>query len=453
MIRNRRPLPLVIIPLAVALTAAACGGGGSGSPSVSNTAALRPTVGAATASVDDVNGAKASAACLAKVKSLRVAVVGTLNDATKSADAYMARAHPGIKIDLSATAGNYTALTQQVTADKAAGRKTDVSVAELQYLPLWKNQLGAKPLSAKLLRASYDQRYINLGKVGGTIYGIPQQVSIPVIMYNATLLAKAGVDPSSLATTDGLLAAATKLKAAAPTVQPVDLPTDGYGQWYLNALGSSKGAGTQTSDGAPAFTTPTARQAAAFLAQVGKLGNQSTDPTTGGLIKFGTQKSAIVGATSAAVAQFTKIIGQQGSKAFKVGTLPFPTLPGGTERPPAGGNALVVLSDDACQREVATEYVVAMLSPDLIAASTQAISYLPVDTKAQQLLAPFYATHPDLAALNKLAGSVVPAEQWGGARGAEVPNAVNDTVVRIFTGANPDSALDALQKQAEALVR
>ncbi|MGF7234944.1 MAG: extracellular solute-binding protein, partial [Frankia sp.] len=318
MIRNRRPLSLVTVTLAAALTAAACGGGGSGSPSVSNTNGLRPTVAPATASVDDVNGAKASAACAAKVKSLRVAVVGTLNDATKSADAYMAKAHPGIKVNLSATAGNYTALTQQVTADKAAGRKTDVSVAELQYLPLWKNQLGAKPLSVKLLRASYDQRYINLGKVGGTIYGIPQQVSIPVIMYNADMLAKAGVNPSSLATTDGLLAAAAKLKTAEPGVQPVDMPTDGYGQWYLNALASSKGASTQTSNGTPAFATPEAKQAAEFLAKVGALGKQSTDPTTGGLIKFGTRKSAIVAATSAAVAQFTRIIGQQGAKAFKV---------------------------------------------------------------------------------------------------------------------------------------
>ncbi|MGF7237170.1 MAG: extracellular solute-binding protein, partial [Frankia sp.] len=130
-----------------------------------------------------------------------------------------------------------------------------------------------------------------------------------------------------------------------------------------------------------------------------------------------------------------------------------PTLPGGTERLPAGGNALVVLSDDTCQREVATEYVVAMLSPTLIAASTQAISYLPIDTKAKQLLAPFYAAHPDLAALNNLAGSLTPAEQWGGARGAEVSGAATDTVVRIFDGASPDSALDALQKQAESLVK
>lgn len=453
MIRNRRPLPLVTVTLAVALTAAACGGGGSGSPSVTNTNSLRPTVGTATVSVDDVNGAKASAACAAKVKSLRVAVVGTLNDATKSADAYMTKAHPGLKIDLSATAGNYTALTQQVTADKAAGRKTDVSVAELQYLPLWKNQLGAKPLSPKLLRASYDQRYVNLGKVGGTLYGIPQQVSIPVIMYNADMLAKAGVSPSSLGTTDGLLAAAAKIKTAVPGVQPVDLPTNGYGQWYLNTLASSKGAGTQAANGAPAFSTPQAKQAAQFLAKVATYGTQSTDPTTGGLVKFGTRKSAIVAATSAAVAQFTKIIAQQGSKAFKVGTLPYPTLPGGTQHPAAGGNALVVLSDDACQREMATEYVVAMLSPDLIAASTQAISYLPVDTKAATMLAPFYASNPDLAALNKLAGSIVPAEQWGGARGSEVPSAANDTVVRIFGGANPDSAMDALQKQAESLVK
>jgi multiple sugar transport system substrate-binding protein len=449
---TRRTLPFVVVACAVAIGAAACGGG-SGSPNATNTNALRPTVASATVSVSDVNGAKASAACAAKVKSLRVAVVGTLNDATKSANAYMKAAHPGLTIDLSNSAGSYTTLTQQVSADKAAGRKTDVAVAELQFLPLWKNQLGAQPLSPTLLRASYDQRFVPLGKVGGTLYGIPQQVSIPVILYNVGMLQKAGVDPASLGTTTGLLAAAAKIKSANPGVQPVDLPTNGYGQWYLNDLAGSAGGGTQTASGAPAFDTPQAQAAAAFLAQVGKLGPQSADPNINGLLRFGTKKTAIVGATSAAVAQARKILAQQGSKGFTLGVLPFPTLPGGTQHPVAGGNALVVLSSDTCQREMATEYVVAMLSPDLIAKSTQSISYLAIDSKATAELSAFYAANPDLAALNNLIPKLAPAEQWPGARGADVSDAASNAVVKIFTGANPTSTMTSLQKQAETLTK
>lgn len=449
--RNHRPLPLLTAALAVAATASGCGGS-SGSPGATSTNALRPTVGSATVSVSDVNGAKASAACLAKVKDLRVAVVGTLNDATKSADAYMASAHPGIKVTLSSSAGSYTALTQQVSADKAAGQQTDVAVAELQQLPLWKDSLGAQPLSPTLLRASYDQRFVGLGKVGGTLYGIPQQVSIPVIIYNTSMLAKAGVDPASLTTTDGLLAAATKIKAALPGVQPIDLPTNGNGRWYLDDLTASKDAPTLSASGQPAFDSPQAAEAGAFLAQVGKLGPQTADPNAG-LIRFGTKKTAIVGATIASVAQVRKILTQEGAKGFTVGVKPFPTLPGGTQHPVAGGNALVVLSKDACQREVATEYVVAMLSPDLVAKSAEAISYLPIDSAARTELAPFYAANPDLAALNSLIPSLSPAPQWPGARGAEVPDTESDAVVKIFTGASPTSTLTALQKQAQTLTR
>jgi multiple sugar transport system substrate-binding protein len=450
--RTHRPLPLLTTALAVAATAAACGGSGGGSPGATSTNALRPTVGSATVSVSDVNGAKASAACVAKVKNLRVSVVGTLNDATRSADAYMASAHPGIKVTLSSSAGSYTALTQQVSADKAAGQQTDVAIAELQQLPLWKNSLGAQPLSPTLLRASYDQRFVGLGKVGGTLYGIPQQVSVPVIIYNAGMLAKAGVDPASLTTTDGLLAAAAKIRTALPGVQPIDLPTNGNAQWYLDDLTSSKGAPTLSAAGQPAFDSPQALEAGAFLAKVGKLGPQTADPNAG-LIRFGTKKTAIVGATIAAVAQVRKILTQEGTKGFTVGALPFPTLPGGTRRPVAGGNALVVLSKDACQREVATEYVVAMLSPDLVAKSTEAISYLPVDTAARTALAPFYTANPDLAALNTLIPSLSPPPQWPGARGAEVPDTASDAVVKIFTGASPTSTLNALQKQAQTLTR
>lgn len=447
-------MPLVAVSVGVVVAAAACGGSSGGTPSVSSTDALRPTVGSATASVDDVNGAKASAACAAKVKSLRVAAVGTLNDATKYAVSYMQKAHPGLKVDVSSSAASYTALTQQVSADAAAGRKTDVAVAEFQYLATpWKDKLGAKELSPKLLRASYDQRYLGLGKVGGKLYGIPEQVSIPVLMYNADMLTKAGVSASSLKTTDDVLAALNKIKSAVPGVQPIDLPTNGFGQWYLNVLATSKGASTQTASGAPAYNTAQAKEGAAFLAQIGKFGKQSAEPNTGALFRLGTRKVAMVGATIAAVSQFENIIAKQGKNAFKVGVVPFPALPGGTLRPVAGGNALVVLSDDTCQKEMATEFVVAMLTPNLIASSVKALSYLPVDTQAAKQLAPFYAANPGLAALNQLVPALQPSEQWGGARGSEVPDAASDTVVRIFGGADPVSSMNALQKQAETLVK
>jgi multiple sugar transport system substrate-binding protein len=137
-----------------------------------------------------------------------------------------------------------------------------------------------------------------------------------------------------------------------------------------------------------------------------------------------------------------------------VGVLPFPTLPGGAKHPVAGGNALTVLSTDACQKEVAVEFVVSLLHPDVVAASTEALSYIPVDTEARrQLERKYYREHPELTQFNDLVPSLVAPPSWGGARGGEVPQFVSEQVARIIRGEDVTATLASAQARAEDLTR
>ncbi|CAJ59626.1 MULTISPECIES: extracellular solute-binding protein [Frankia] len=452
MIRIRRLLPLTVAVTMLTLTA--CGGGGDSGPA-NPAESLRPTARSAAAGVDNVAGATASPECAAKVKTLRMAAVGTLNDVAKSGKAYMEKAHPGLTVDLNTTAPDYTALVQQISADRSAGRSVDVAVAGFDLLPVFARELGAQELSPRLLRASYDQRLLGLGTVGGKQIGIPQQVSSLALVYNLDVLTKAGVDPATLTTTAGVLAAADKIKASGQNVQPIDLPTgQQFGQWILNTLASSKGTPIQDASGRPALTTPAAQEAAEFLAKVGTYGPQSTDPTQQGLLRFGIRKqTAMTAVTVASLAGGLKFIAGQGAKGFRAGAIPFPTLPGGTQHPVAGGNALTVLATDRCQREMATELVVSLLSPDVVVASTEALSYIPVDTQAASQLGAFYDTYPQLKPFLALTGSLVKAPAWGGARGGELPTALSDQVLRIVRGEDPAKTLAAAQAEAVELTR
>ena len=443
-----RRLSLPVLFTAAAVAVAACGGGGGSS--VPN---LKPTARVASAGVAGVNGATASAQCAAKVKSLSFYGVSALSDVAKSGKAYLEKAHPGLTVTLNTTAANYTQLVQQISADKAAGKKVDVAVAGFDLLPVFARQLGAKELSPSLLRSTYDQRFLKLGQVDGKQIGIPDQVSMPVLAYNADLLAKAGVDPTTLTTTDGVIAAAEKIKKADPGVQPIDLPTgQQFGQWYLDSLVASKGGSLQNADGSPNVNTPDALAAAQFLAKVGTFGPQSDDPTNSGLLRFGIQqKTAMLGATVASIVGGLKYIQSEGTKGFKAGVVPFPTLPGGTQHPVAGGNALTVLSTDECQQEMATELVVSLLAPDVVAAGVEAVSYLPVDTAAATELAAFYGQYPQLTQFTALADSLTRAPAWPGARGGEVPQALTDQVVHLMQGTDPAKALAAAQSQATQL--
>jgi multiple sugar transport system substrate-binding protein len=432
---------------ALAVSAVACGGGGSAGPD------LRPTARAASAGVNGVNGATASPECASKVKSLSFYGVAQLSDVAKSAKVYMEKAHPGLTVQLNSTATNYVQLVQQISADKAAGKPTDVAVAGFDLLPVFARQLGAQELPASLLRSTYDQRYLKLGQVDGKQIGIPDQVSVPVLAYNADLLTKAGVDPKTLTTTDGLLAAAAKIKASDPSLQPIDLPTgQQFGQWYLSTLASSKGVQIQNANGTPNLNNPTVLEAAQFLAKVGAMGPQSDDPSTSGLLRFGIQKQTVmVGTTVASVGAGIRYVQTLGAKGFKFGVLPFPTLPGGSQHPVAGGNALTVLAKDECQKEMATEMVVSMLAPDVVVASVQAVSYLPVDTAAATQLAPFYQQYPELEQFRSLGGALVPASAWPGARGGEVPQAITDDVVHAMKGTDPATAMRDAQATATQL--
>lgn len=441
-----RPASLALVTALLAVLAtAACGGGkSSNTPNVT-----APTARDAQVTVDDVNGAKASPECAAKVKNLRIVTYGNVSGAAKNVKTYLEKAHPGLTVDLSSTATSYAEVVSQISADKAAGRQTDVAVAGYEFLTTFVNNLGAQELSPKLLRASYDQRFLPLGQLNGKQYGIPQQVSLPVIMYNKNLFAKAGVDPATLTTTDGWLAAIDKLKQAG-VQRPLDLPTE-FGYWFLDSLAHSQGTGLQGQDGKPAYNSPAAAQAMAFLAAVGKSGPQSQNATTQGALTFGLQRSAAVGATVAAVGAARNLLASRGSQAFPVGVVPFPTLPGGKLAPVAGGNSLVVLSADRCQKEMATEAVVALLSPDNLAAGIQATSYLSIDKQTTQILSDFYAKNPDLKALNDLAPQLVPPPTWPGARGSEIPQVTEDEVTAVVGGKDPQAALADLQTKATDL--
>jgi multiple sugar transport system substrate-binding protein len=436
----------LLVALSSLAAAAACGGGKSNTPNVT-----APTARDAQVSVDDVNGAKASPECAAKVKNLRIVTYGNVSASARNAKTYLEKAHPGLTVDLTTSATSYPEVVSQISADKAAGRQTDVAVAGYEFLTTFVDNLGAQQLSPKLLRASYDQRFLPLGQLNGKQYGIPQQVSLPVLMFNQNLLKKAGVDPATLSTTDGVLAAIPKLKAAGVS-RPVDLPTE-FGYWFLDTMAHSKGGGLQGPDGKPAYDSPQAQQAMQFLAAVGKSGPQSQNATTQGAIEFGLQRSAIVGATVAAVGAARNLLAGRGAQAFPVGVTPFPTLPGGKLTPVAGGNSLVILSTDRCQKEMATEALVALLSPDVLAAGIQATSYLPIDKQTVALLSDFYAKNPDLKALSDLAPTLVPPPTWAGARGTEIPQTTEDEVQAVVGGKDPQAALADLQTKATDLTK
>lgn len=252
-------------------------------------------------------------------------------------------------------------------AQIAAGYIKDIG-ADRGY---FENALYAAPLGA----------YV----VDGKLYGIPMQLSNVSILYNKDLLAKANVDPASLATWDGFLAAVKQLKAAGITPLIVGggdkWPMHFYYSYILMRIGGSDVLSTaeSTKDGFLAEPFIEAGKRLKELAdlepfQDGWLGTKYL-PSQG---MFGDGK----GAMGLQLNGFIK--GQQknatdgkGIPDEKIGMAPFPTIPGGKGKitDVFGGVQGFLLTKDA--KPEAVDFLKYFATADVQKAAAEAAVYVP----------------------------------------------------------------------------
>jgi len=102
------------------------------------------------------------------------------------------------KIVAAAPAGTFDVVLIDVIWPAEFGSKRIVTDVSDQFPASWKTGM----LGGALSTASYHNRY----------YGVPWILDTKYLFYNTDMLARAGVDPASLSTWDGVLAAARALK-------------------------------------------------------------------------------------------------------------------------------------------------------------------------------------------------------------------------------------------------
>ncbi len=172
----------------------------------------------------------------------------------------------------------------------------------------------------------------------GKQYGAPEHFAVTALWYNKTLLAKAGVDPKSLATWDGFLDAVRTLKAAGIT----PLGMGGGDKWPVSMIwdelalriGGKQAFLAAMNRTGPGFDGPDFLKASQELKrltdldpfQKGYLGD--TAPQAEG--EFGDGKAAmmVMGNWFYNV-QKTQSTNQQGVADTDLGWAPFPTVAGG----------------------------------------------------------------------------------------------------------------------------
>jgi len=296
----------------------------------------------------------------------------------------------------------------------------------------------------------------------GKLLAVPLNTSMPLLYVNDKLLAKAGVDKSTLGTLSGLAAAARKIHTALPAVKGLDQPFD---DWWFEQLTAASGRSYCTpgngreGSGATALSLTSAPQKSA-IATVAKLYTDGVALDTGtdgnaALAAFTSGKVAMMFNSSGGIGGLT-LAGMKGYSA-----LPYPLSgPKTTSGAAVGGAALWVdqVGHGAAEQVASWKLISFLASAPAQERFAMASGYAPInrDVAKSPTWKAFLAKNAPCNVLDKQFDSTPATTATAGCfTGAMqgVRDAVVPEIEKAFSGqTSVDSALKAAEKAGTAKI-
>ncbi len=250
------------------------------------------------------------------------------------------------KIVAAAPAGTFDVVLIDVIWPAEFGSKHIVADVSDQFPASWKTDM----LGGALATASYQDRF----------YGVPWILDTKYLFYNTDMLGRAGVDPASLSTWDGVLAAARALKAK----RVVDFPL--VWSWkqaealvcdYTQLVGAFGGKFLSEDGKSVAFNSGGGLQALQFMKQ--SLDSKLTNPNSTESLEEDVRKIFSDGQAAMAL-NWTYMFNaaddpKQSKIAGKVGVAPTPS--GSSGGPGVNGSMALSVSSGSKNQKAAWTYV------------------------------------------------------------------------------------------------
>ncbi|MDI9918288.1 ABC transporter substrate-binding protein [Rhodococcus sp. IEGM 1379] len=373
-------------------------------------------------------------------------------------------AHPNITVKAQPPQGN-GATASSVQTQMLAGSSPDVAQLTFDTVDFAVDQLRAKSLDKLVGREAvqenfegehpYHPRAVTLGDRNGDTYGMPYVFSTPVLFYNATAFAKAGLPADvNLSTWPKVADAAEKITAA--TGKPalsIACAVKG-GSWCMQAMFRSAGGNVLSEDGSTIeFGNPDAVEAVKMLRGLYERGVLASEDTSTQFESFAKGNTAIQLQTSAIQGMFI-----QSAKAggWDLRAAAMPGFDGHAAVPTNSGSALFVFSEDPVKQRASWEFIKFMTSDHAYTEISSKIGYLPLRTSLTEDPAGLKAwadgnplLAPNLAQLDRL-------EPWRSYRGnsyVQIDDILASAVEEsVFYGKDPASTMATAQERAQKLL-
>jgi sn-glycerol 3-phosphate transport system substrate-binding protein len=275
------------------------------------------------------------------------------------------------------------------------------------------------------------------GEIAGGRYGLPWNSSTPVMYYNATAFAQAGLAVPTTWEAFAEAAAALTSRRAQGVVFVGD-------SWLLEMMVRSLGGELVLEDGTPNFASEEVLEALTLLQQMAQqrhLAFYGSNESTPAILSFIRTRANMA---FASIANWPEV--RRFSVGFDIAAAPVPMREGG--RVPLGGAQLVVMRGASeAERAGAFAFWRHLMEPDNLARWIEASFYIPVRRAALPLLEAFYDEDPNRAAALSQLELAVPRPrnpEFNAWRGL-----LDEAVERVLRGNQaPEVALAEAQQRA-----
>ncbi len=340
--------------------------------------------------------------------------------------------------------GNYRELLPKLQAALRSGSAPALAQLEFTQFPALASAGQLTDLSARVddlpgaLRGDIYPAVWKTGQLGERTYGLPWNVSVPVLMYNAGALKKAGLSaPDTWAQLEG----ASRTLAAGgrrPLVAAADA-------WTFEANVLSRG-GTLTGGERPRLNSPDAVDALTQLARMSAAGQaqpRTLNEATRAAFDFARGQNIFVLASVANWTDARKL------PFFNLGVAPFPCEKEGACTVPLGGATLTIpKGTPAAEQAGAVAFWQYLMQPARLADWVKTTAYVPPRRAAAPLLDDWYAKNPQLRAAHAQISRAVPRPTTPEYAGWTA--LIEDAITQATTGKlGAKAALDAAQTRAD----
>ncbi|CAN5637411.1 ABC transporter substrate-binding protein [soil metagenome] len=287
-------------------------------------------------------------------------------------------------------AGNYAESAIRLVAALSAGNPPVLYEAEVTVFSRLAEEGSVLELSDLVsalpedMVADFYPALWDYGDLGGR-YGLPWNMSLPVLFYNASIFRQLGVTPPT--TWEEFEAAAARL-----TTRNTRGFIDVSMAFIFETMVSTRGGSVVTEEGRPNFDSPEAVEALTMLRRLAERGDsipRSFGELDLALIDFVRTKGMMAFATFSYFPQ-----GERFNLAFEPGVAAVPANPGSLGVPLADTQMVILAGASEAQRQGAFAFWRFVVEPENQRRWVEASYFLPVRRSVVPLLADWYAEDP-----------------------------------------------------------